>query len=316
MNPRDVVDPELLEALDRFPVLDFSVDQLLATRAKMALARMKWSNTPPAGDVVDRQELNVDVAGREGRMRLLIYRANSGAKAPAPVIINIHGGAFVMGEPEMDDAENRRFAFELGALVVSVDYRLAPEHPFPAGLEDCYATLAHIHDNAETFNIDRARIAVVGKSAGGGIAAGLCLLARDRGEYAITHQHLVYPMIDDRPENEAPAPAGEFVLRRNDARVCWKAYLGESQSAAISSYAVPARATDFRGLPPTFISVGDLDLFATSHETYAGRLREAGVPIEFRLYPGAYHGFDMAENAAIARLHREQRMEALRRALA
>lgn len=316
MNPRDVIDPELLDALERFPLLDFTPDKLAATRAKMAAARANWSSAPSPDDPIQRQELAIGAPGREAKLRLLTYRPIGHGNGPLSVIISIHGGAFVMGESEMDEPENRRFASELGAFVISVDYRLAPEHPFPAGLEDCYAALAYVHQNADALNIDGTRIAIVGKSAGGGIAAGLCLLARDRGEYAIAHQHLVYPMIDDRAENEAPAPAGEFVFRRGDARACWQAYLGEGARGDISPYAAPARAKDLSGLPPTFISVGDLDLFAAANEAYAGRLREAGAPTEFHLYPGAYHGFDMAAGAGVARRHQQHRIEALRRALA
>jgi acetyl esterase/lipase len=203
-------------------------------------------------------------------------------------------------------------------VVASVEYRLAPEHPFPAPVEDCYAALKWLSARSAELGVNRSRIAVGGASAGGGLAAGLALLTRDRAEVEVTFQLLIYPMIDDR--NVAPASEtvpDTFVWTRENNRMGWRAYLGrEPGGADVSPYAAAARATDLTGLPPAYIPVGDLDLFLDENITYAQRLLAAGVPTELHVYPGAFHGFNgFVPSAEISRRFNADRDSALKRML-
>jgi acetyl esterase/lipase len=218
----------------------------------------------------------------------------------------------VLGDVAMSDDSCAAMAHELKIVVASVEYRLAPEHPFPAPLEDCYAGLAWLSACADERGVDRARIAIGGPSAGGGLAAGLALLARDRGEVPVRFQLLVYPMIDDR--NATPssrAITDPKVWNRHANEVGWNAYLaGRAGADDVSPYAAPARATDLAGLPPTYINVGDLDLFLDEDLAYARALMAAGVPVELHVYPGAFHG----SNAFVSRSALSQRWTADERA--
>jgi acetyl esterase/lipase len=182
-------------------------------------------------------------------------------------------------------------------VVASVEYRLAPEHPFPAGLEDCYAGLTWLAAHADELGVDPARIAIHGISAGGGLCAALALLARDRGGPAIAFQYLGVPEVDDRLETRS---ARDFVdtpvWNRPRAEISWDSYLGPGRrgGADVSPYAAPARATDLSGLPPALVIVGGADGFRDEDIEYATRLLQAGVPTELHVYPGAYHGWNMA----------------------
>ncbi|WP_082957624.1 MULTISPECIES: alpha/beta hydrolase [unclassified Mycobacterium] len=217
-----------------------------------------------------------------------------GVTTPAPALLWIHGGGYVLGSPAQDDALCRRFARELGATVAAVKYRLAPQNPYPAGLEDCYDALKWL---SRLPAVDAARVAVAGASAGGGLAAALALLARDRGEVPLAAQILVYPMLDDRsvgPELENP---GHRLWTQGSNKFGWSAYLGKADPAV----AVPGRRTDLAGLPPTWIGVGTLDLFHDEDLAYAERLRAAGVEVHVEEVHGAFHGFDqIAAKTAVA----------------
>lgn len=306
MNLLDLVDPELRGPLERFPALGFSPDQLARTRAVMGAARARWAEQS------QDQSVRVDehfIPSCGGKLRLLVYRMKARPQRARPCLLNIHGGAFVMGAPEMDDGENRRWARELDAVIVSPDYRLAPEHPFPAAHDDCHAALRWIVAQSNSLGVDPRRIAIAGKSAGGGIAAGLALRLRDEGDVKLVHQHLVYPMIDDRPVVDPEPGLGAFVIGPEDVRLCWRAYLGSRDQ--VSPYAAPARAKNLEGLPPTFISVGDLDLFRDADIAYARELEAAGVVTDLRVYRGAYHGFDLARDASLAKAHARHRLAAL-----
>jgi acetyl esterase/lipase len=205
----------------------------------------------------------------------------------------------------MTDARNRLLARELGCVVVSVDYRLAPETTFPGAVEDCYAALRWLHAEARTLGVDVGRIAIGGESAGGGLAASLALLARDRGEVPLAFQLLIYPMLDDRTGvTVEPSPTvGEFGWSRESNRFGWASLLGRDPGGAdVSPYAAAARAEDLAGLPPAYIAVGTLDLFLEENLEYARRLMRAGIPTELHVYPGAYHGFQgMAPEARISK---------------
>jgi acetyl esterase/lipase len=177
--------------------------------------------------------------------------------------------------------------------ILAVDYRLAPEFPDPVPVEDCYAALQWLADNASSLGVDPARIGVMGDSAGGGLAAGLALLAHDRGGPAIARQILIYPMLDDRTTTPDPNIVPFAVWTYDDNVTGWGAYLGEAAGTdAASVYAVPARRQDLSGLPPAYIDVGVLDVFRDEDAAYATALARAGVSVEFHLYPGAPHGFE------------------------
>lgn len=205
-------------------------------------------------------------------------------------------------------------------MVVSVDYRLAPATPFPGSLEDNYAALRWLYCNAEELGVDRQRIAVGGESAGGGHAAMLAIAARDRGEFPVAYQWLIYPMLDDRTGTHRAVPPhiGTFVWTREFNKQGWTAFLGvEAGSADVPVVAAPARLTKLAGLPPAFIGVGSLDLFVEEDIDYAARLNAAGVPVELHVVPGAYHGFDViAPEAAVSRRFTQNWLDALSKALA
>ncbi|MEZ0365342.1 alpha/beta hydrolase [Mycobacterium sp. pUA109] len=227
---------------------------------------------------------------------------------PAPALVWIHGGGYVLGQAAMDDALCRRLSSELGMTVASVDYRLAPEHPYPAALEDCYAALTWL---AGLPAVDPARVAIGGASAGGGLAAALALLARDRGEVAPALQVLVYPMLDDRSAQLPENPNYRLWSARSN-RFGWTSYLG----GADPQLAVPARRADLSGLAPAWLGVGTLDLFYEEDLAYAERLQQAGVPCTVEVVPGAFHGFDrLAPKAPVSQAFLASQCASLRAAL-
>ena len=228
---------------------------------------------------------------------------------PAPALLWIHGGGYLMGKAAMDDKLCRRFSDKLGVTVASVEYRLAPEHPYPAALEDCYAALAWLF---RLPAVDPARVAIGGASAGGGLAAALALLARDRGEFELALQLLTYPMLDDRAVGKSGVRQNYRLWSEHSNRFGWKSYLG----AADPDVAVPARRSDLSGLPAAWIGVGTLDLFYEEDLAYADRLTAAGVPCDVEVVPGAFHGFDLvAPGLPVSRAFFESQCASLRKAL-
>ncbi|MDY6867423.1 MAG: alpha/beta hydrolase fold domain-containing protein [Chloroflexota bacterium] len=212
----------------------------------------------------------------------------------------MHGGGYVMGRPKMDDRRCLNYVRGLGITVASVDYRLAPKHPFPAALDDAYAALQWLAAQADELGLDPDRIAVGGASAGGGMAAALAQLAQDRGEVRPAFQFLIFPMLDDRTVGRADLEDKRFVLwNQRSNRFAWEAYLGRPAGAAdasrvdVAEYAAPARRVDLSGLPPAWIGVGTEDLFYSEGAAYAQRLRDCGVDCAFEAVQGAYHGFDV-----------------------
>ncbi len=310
MTTRSFVDPELLWLLDMFPPSDLSAETLTDIRA------MLLDRGPEPVAITGERRFARGADGHE--VPMLVYRPSGSAGGVLPAILHIHGGGYVAGAPESSEIGNRRLADLLGCVVVSVDYRLAPEHPHPAPIEDCYAALAWMHGEAEGLGIDTARIAVMGESAGGGLAAALALLARDRGEYALAYQLLVYPMLDDRTCTQGPGNGhvGEFIWTNISNRFGWGSLLGrEPGGADAPAYAAAARHEDLAGLPSTFLAIGGLDLFLEENLDYAQRLMRAGVPVELHVYPGAFHAFPLAEQARVARQFQRDVEAALGRAL-
>jgi triacylglycerol lipase len=257
------------------------------------------------------------ITGPDGNDILLMVHTPRVASGPLPAVLHMHGGGYVIGSAPMSMMSNQRTAADAGCVVVSVDYRLAPETRHPGPVEDCWAGLRWLHDKAVVLGVDPTGVAVMGESAGGGLAAGLALLARDRGGSAIAHQHLIYPAIDDRTGLGDPNPyVGEFVWTPESNRFGWSSLLGpEAGGEAVDAYGAAARATDLSGLPSTYIAVGALDLFVDEDIDYARRLIRAGVPTELHVYPGAFHGFDIAVEATVTKTAYRNSLAALRRAL-
>lgn len=312
---RHLVADDLLDFIDQRPATILSEDLLPAMREQF-LAGLE--EDPEAVQRVESTRLQI--GGEDGApdvgAALHIPKDRTGTRG---AILHIHGGGYITGNPYAVMPTHRKMAMKLDCIILSVDYRLAPEHQYPAAIDDCYAALAWLYCESDALGVDRARIGVMGESAGGGLAAALALMARDRREFPLAFQHLVYPMLDDRTCITAdPNPfAGEFIWPPVNNHFAWKALLGvEPGSAGVSPYAAAARADDLAGLPPTFINTGALDLFVDENIDYARRLIRAGVPTEFHIYPGAYHGFHFVETAHATNTERRDTMSALKNALA
>jgi len=303
-----LVDPDLREALAKLPSLgDLSAETL--PQARIALA-----GTPPEPAPDGLTITAVAIPGTPGQpdITALLYRPLGNGERPA--ILNLHGGGFVAGSAGREDPAMRALSLELDVVILSVDYRLAPEATFPQPLEDCFTALLWLHGQSAALGVDPERIAVRGVSAGGGLAAGLSLLARDRCGPPIAFQLLIYPMLDDR--TPAQANAGQFVWPIEANRFGWSCYLGSEADGEVSIYAAPGRAENLAGLPTTFVATGSIDLFADEDIAFSRRLIAAGVATELHVYAGAYHGFNLIAGAAVAQRFERDAKDALRRALA
>ncbi len=316
MNTRHLVDPELVAILDTFPAIELTAETLAQVRAMMDEMRSQMApNLPVFPDIAVSERY---VPGPEGApdVRVLIYQPTT-VQTPLPVLFWIHGGGYVIGSADQEDISVKSIVSAVGCAAVSVDYRLAPETPHPGPVEDCYAALKWLYTHAGELGVDATRIAIGGGSAGGGLAAALGLLARDRGEVPLVFQLLIFPMLDDRTVTLAePHPyVGEFLWTPEANRFGWTALLGQEPGGPnISPYAAAARAEHLEGLPPTFINVGALDLFLEEDLEYARRLMRAGVPTELHVYPGAFHGFNMVADAKVSQSAVRDQLDALRRA--
>lgn len=315
MPSKHLLDPDLAPMLELIPGGGLNRERLVAMRQMMTQMGKANVPPPPAGVTVS-ERLVPGPAGSPDVRVLVSSPAARGAGRPA--VLHIHGGGYVMGSPDSSAANNAALVLAAGAVVVSVDYRLAPETPHPGPVEDCYAALKWLHASAGDLGVDTARIAVSGESAGGGLAANLCLMARDRGEVPVAYQHLIFPMLDDRTASsgEIHEFAGQFIWTREANVYGWESLLGHAPGQATAApYAVAARAESLAGLPPTFISCGALDLFIEEDIDYARRLIAAGVPTELHIYPGAPHAFQMVAEARVAKAHAEVSLAAMKRGL-
>ncbi len=263
-------------------------------------------------EVTGVQRTDVEIPGYEGATLAARLFQRAEAEPPGSAVLYIHGGGMVLGSMELYDKATATYAAETGVPVLSVDYRLAPEHPHPVPVEDCFAALTWLHEHVAGYGIDPARIAVMGDSAGGGLAAGTAILARDRG-VPVARQILIYPMLDDR--NVVPDPAlVPFITWTYDSNMTgWGALLGELRGRDdVPATAAPARLTDFGGLAPAYIEVGELDIFRDEDIEYARRLGAAGVSTELHVHPGLPHGFDAVAGATSAGIRsRTDRMRVL-----
>jgi len=259
----------------------------------------------------------VHVGGPAGtKLRLLVINENFEVEKPA--VLHMHGGGFVLGKADQNLAALQQMAKTLDCVVVSVDYRLAPEVTWRSSVEDNYAGLKWVFDNSRKLGVDRARIAVMGESAGGGHAALLAQITYDRGEIPICFQCLVYPMLDDRTGTGTtpPYPIGEILWTAASNRFGWQSFLGQEPGTdSVPSNAVPARRPSLAGLPPAWIGVGAIDLFVGENIAYAERLINDGVPTQLLVLPGAFHGFDgIGKSTIVAQDFRKSKISALARA--
>jgi len=312
-------DPELADALElvagRMPT-SFPADVLPAIRQGME-AQTPTAEQLSCGGVFDVEDRTVPGPEGEPDISLLICRPTASA-GPRPVIYHIHGGGMILGNNRGGMDVALEWAKELLAVVVSVEYRLAPEYPYPAPVEDVYAGLLWTAEHAQVIGGDPARIVVAGPSAGGGLTAALTLLLRDRKGPQVIGQVLMCPMLDDR--NDTPSAlqmVGVGVWDRATNEAGWTALLGEQRGGPdVPASAAPARAADLSGLPPAFIDVGSAETFRDEAVAYASRIWQAGGTAELHVWPGGFHGYDvLAPYAVLSQTTRAARVQWLRRLL-
>jgi triacylglycerol lipase len=309
MDTRHLIDPELQAALALFPPLDIAGLGLENLRAAM-------DGLAPAADALAcddilLQRIAVPASPAGPELGIVIHRP-VGHTGDLPLYFHIHGGGFVLGSAIMSSPANIALAREVGCIVASVDYRLSPEVTGQQPVEDCYRALCWLVENARSHGIDASRIAIGGESAGGGLAASLALMVRDRGTIALAMQMLICPMLDDRTQGDHPH-CGEFVWTAEANAAAWALRIGnEDVEQDRHGYIAAARADDLQGLAPAYIAIGSLDLFLEEDIAYARRLARVGVPVDLHVYAGGYHGFEMAADASITRRTMEDRYSVLR----
>ncbi len=311
---RHLVDPELAAGLDtNMPAYKLDAETL-PTYRQMLLDMVAAIPKPTSEAIINVRRDERFVPGPDGSpdVRVLVYTPGDKGDAILPAILHIHGGGFVSGSADMSDPNSRSYAVEMNCVVVSVDYRLAPETPFPGPVEDCYAALLWLHGAAKELGIDPARIMIAGESAGAGLVAGLCQLARDRGAVTPVFQYLAEPMLDHRSPDSDHPHTGHFGWTRDHNRFGWYSMLGGADT--VSPYCSPATAEDLSGLPPTYIHIGAIDLFLEESIDYARRLTRAGVSVELHVWPGAFHAFGSTD-CHVSREARRVARTAIKRAL-
>lgn len=306
------IHPELQTVARKLPAITYSRKNLWLMNWVM---RLRPSPKTPADILIEN--IFIPAQPDQARIRLRIYKPRS-AGVPTPALIWLHGGGYVLGNPEQDDECCAQYGRELGITVFSVDYRYAPKYPFPIGLEDSYAALRWVAAQAQSLSVDVQRIAIGGASAGGGLAAALAQLAHDRQEIKPVFQLLVYPMLDDRTVLRSDLADQRYIAwDQQSNRFGWESYLGRPcRVDDVPEYAVPARRADLSGLPPAWIGVGTVDLFHDEAVAYARRLTACAVPCEIEIVPGAFHGFDVFDpKIPLVQAFRRSQIAALRKYL-
>jgi acetyl esterase len=313
-----MIDPELAAIIELIPNIDLT-DPVAARAGFEAMLAALRSDIKGIDDLLieDRQVPGwQDDTGSDPDVSIRVYRPKVPA-GPVPGILLIHGGGFIIGSVEGEHVGAARTALDVGAVVVSVEYRLAPEHPFPAGLHDCYAALTYLSEHSEELGVDPARLALCGTSAGGGLAAATALLARDFGGPPLCFQMLHIPELDDRLETTSMQTFTDSPIWNQPLAVqSWDAYLGTGADRDnVSPYAAPARSTDLSGLPPAYISTAEMDPLRDEGMLYALGLLRDGVSVELHQFPGTFHGSALVTTAAISRRAQRESIVVLRRAL-
>jgi triacylglycerol lipase len=292
IDVRDLLDPDLREVLGAFEMPPFDAETILAIRSAsfpgMALS-----------DGVVRTEHEVP---GEPPVPVRVHRP-AGVEGALPGIFSIHGGGYVIGSYDMDDYLHDQWSPLLGTVGISVQYRLAPETPYPGPVEDCYAALRWAHEHADEIGVDPTRLGIYGISAGGGLAAALALLVRDRGEFPLAFQLLDCPMLDDSQTTPSIGAKGLYVWGAESNEFGWRSYLGDLYgSDEVPPYAAAARAAELAGLPPSCVVVGSIDGFRDEDVNYALRLNQAGVPCELHVIAGLPHAYQMALDSPAVQL--------------
>jgi acetyl esterase len=310
-------DPELAPFVEMLPTSSLdTVDDLAAARSMITelLGQLNESVDLDGVAVTDHH-----APGPDGSPDVLVRVYAPEGEAPAggrPALLDIHGGGFVIGTIAMEVGFAVQVARAVGAVVAVVEYRLAPEHPFPAGVEDCYAALVWLHDHAAELGVDPERLAVGGQSAGGGLSAATALLARDRGGPSLCFQMLGIPELDHRLETTSMRTFVDTPMwHRANAIRSWEMYLGDQHGGDVSPYASPSMAADLAGLPPAYVTTMEFDPLRDEGILYALRLLEAGVSVELHSFPGTFHGSAMMTAAAVSRRAGAELIDALQRGL-
>ncbi len=300
MNYKRIYDPIIEENASMFP--RFNVADVAGTRAQLdeLFQNLKDEGIErPSDDNIEEIERTIPGSDGNTELPIRIYMPKDRLTAGAG-FVNFHGGGFILGDLETEHPRCLTMAANGGAVAVSVDYRLAPEHPFPAGIEDCYTTLQWVVEHATELKIDPTKIVIGGGSAGGNLTAAVALMARDRGGPQAAFQMLIYPVIDDRCETESMKNGtGLYIWDYQNSLDMWNHYIGTDRTN-VSPYAAPARALDLAGLPPAYIMTCEHDPLRDEAILYAMRLMSAGVQVELHNYPGTVHGFDTLFSAEIS----------------
>lgn len=308
-------DPELTPRMTRRAISD--THEAVARMRAEAASLEADPYTPPVP--VDVREITVPGPQGAPGVRAHIYHPTR-HDGKLPALLYLHGGGFVIGLVDFFRNETTRIAAEVGAVVVSVDYRLAPEHPYPAALEDAYTALCWLAGHAEELGVDPERIGVAGESAGGNLAAAVALYARDHGGPPLRMQYLGVPMLDDRLGTASMRTFADTPgFNRTGVQHSWDHYLGGEERRGgdgVSPYAAPARAEDLTGLPPAYVAAAEFDPLRDEDLAYAQRLIAAGVPTEVHHFPGAFHGAaQLAPRLEVSRRMIAEQLAALRRGL-
>lgn len=307
MSARPALDPELADGLEGMPPMVFSEETLTSMR------QLGGFGAVDCPDDLVRTDLEV---GPGGSVALTLYRPRAAVGA-LPCMLWMHGGGLIIGNRHINDATLIGWSRDFQAVLATVEYRLAPEAPYPAALDDCLIALEHLAAQAGPLGIDPARLGVGGQSSGGGLAAALTLRARDESGPAIAFQYLEYPMLDDRQQTPSSRRDGLAMWSREANAFGWSCYLGELHGTEhITGYAAPARAADLTGLPPAYLCVGTADGFRDEVLDYATRLTASDVLVELHVYAGAPHAFQLFGDSEVGKCGIRDSDSWLRRQLA